>query len=68
MFFEEILIDLLEGSLLGEDSTSVGLQMVVVIIAGGKMKSVGLDFAIGELDVCTPSSSTLPGCLRMPGL
>ena len=40
MFFEEVLVNLLEGFLFGEDSTSFGLEMVVVIIAGGKyMKS-----------------------------
>ena len=34
VFFEEVLVDLFEGFLLRKNSTSVGLQMIVVIIAG----------------------------------
>lgn len=40
VFFEERLVDLLEGSLFGKNSTSVGLQMVVVIIASDTTSSV----------------------------
>ena len=40
MFFKKGLVDLLDGLFLGKNSTSVGLQMVVVIVASVKINSV----------------------------
>ena len=40
MFFKKALVDLLDGLFLGKNSTSVGLQMVVVIVASVKVNSV----------------------------
>lgn len=54
VFFEEVLVDLFEGFLLRENSTSVRLQMVVVIIAG--KGGLRLWVAIEERNVYTPSS------------
>ena len=62
MFFKEVLVDLLDGFLLRENPTPIGLQMVVVIIASKDEFSLGL--AIEQRNACTPSSSTLLGCLR----
>lgn len=66
MFFEEVLVNLFESFLLRKNSTSVRLQMIVVIIAG--KGDLSLRLAIEERKVCTLSSSTRRGYHRMPEL
>ena len=40
MFLEKVLVDFLQGFLLDENPTSVGLQMVVVIITSETVESI----------------------------
>lgn len=63
MFFEKVLVNLLDGFLLRENPTSVGLEMVVVIIAN--KSELSLELGIEEWNTCTLSSSTHRECLRM---